>query len=140
MISTADVAKTTNKIGSVSKRNPVPSAASVSEDILDFMLDIVPELYPDDGSAKLMQFIDDLKYFEEHDLSEALHRAKKSTTISRIVARRWYSKNKGRVRKLQKRLKTNAAKKKAEIMAKSQRTPVKKRKKRKYNTKSVSSQ
>jgi hypothetical protein len=69
-------------------------------------------------------------------MNEEKHFAQKSSSGDRARARRFYKSRKAKIKAMQKRLKDNkAAEKRKEIMAKSQRTGEKKRKKRKYNTK-----
>jgi len=77
----------------------------------------------------------DIEYLSKRSIKEALHYAKASHTPEKIAAHRWYIQNKGRVAKLQARLKrSKGLQKKKAIMAKSGRTLTGKKKK-KYRTK-----
>ena len=126
-----DIDQTNGRIGNTINKRFAPSG-SILEDLLEFMMDVAPDALPETEIDNLGQLFGDLEYLDNRQMNEARHFTRKSTTIARSRARKWYQKNKGRVKKLQARLKTKAAKKKKEIMSKSDRTPIKKRKKRKY--------
>jgi len=123
---TGDVAQTQKKI-SMAKRNVAPSGGSVQEAMLDFLVDIDTDFLSLADIETLETLFDDLECLNNIAINEALHFSKKSTTGARITARKWYKQNKGRVQKLQSRLKkSKGIQKKKEIMAKSGRTLTKK--------------
>lgn len=128
---TDNIANTNTRIGNTTVKRFAPSG-SILEDMLDFMMDVAPDVLPETEVEDLIIILGDLEYLENRQMNEARHFTRKSTSIARSRARKWYQKNKGRVKQLQARLKTKAAKKKKEIMAKSDRTPIKKKKKKKY--------
>ena len=135
MTTSNNISNTSKRIGDkMVRRFVAPSGGDVQEVILDFLLDIDTDVLSVSDMKMLETLFDDLEYLHNVELNEALHRAKKSTTIARAIARRWYKKNRARVKKLQARIKkSKGLQKKKEIMAKSDRTLTKKKKK-KYNT------
>ena len=133
MTITTDIENLDQKISKPVKR-VAPSASDISEDMFDFILDVSPESIPETEIDNLYQLLGDLEYLHTVELNEGLHFAKKSTTGARIVGRKWYQKNRGRVKKLQMRLKkSKGLQQKKSVLSKSGRTLTKKEKK-KYHT------
>jgi hypothetical protein len=139
LITTNAVAQTNPKLKqNPFRRQPAPSATGaanefdIMHEVFNFLLDI------DDPSAfdapdAFADFLSDIEYISTHNLSESLHFAKKSDSISRIRARKFYSQNAARIKAKAKKLRDNkAAQKRKEIESKKGRTGEKKRKKKKY--------
>jgi hypothetical protein len=121
-------------------RNPftrkAPSATdaanTVHEEIFNFLLNCEPDAFksPDDFS----DFLTDIEFISNSDLNEERHFAKKSTSLDRTRARKFYKKNKPKIKAMQDKIKSSKGlQKKKEILAKSDRN-LKGKKKKKYNT------
>jgi hypothetical protein len=115
------------------KRNVAPSASNVLEDVFDFILDTAPDAFPSTEIDNLYQLMGDLTALDKIEMNEARHFTHKSTSIARTIARKFYKANAPRIKAMQAKLRKNkAAGKKKEIMSKSDRAPVTKKKKKKY--------
>lgn len=135
-ILSTDTEKTLNPFTRPVKRDTAPSGSNVLEDLFNFILDTPLELIPETQIDPLIQLMGDLQAIDKIEMNEARHFTHKSSSIARTIARKFYKANAPRIKAAQSKLKkSKAAKKKKEIMAKSDRTPIKKHKKKKYNTK-----
>ena len=135
MIVSTDVELSAKKISNKPVKRVAPSASNVLEDMFNFILDTSPDALPDVEIDPLIQLLGDLEALDKIELNEARHFTHKSTSAARTIARKFYKKNKPKIKAMQSKLKkSKAAAKKKQTMAKSDRTPIKKRKKKKYNT------
>jgi len=133
MIVTTDVEQSAKKIFDKPVKRVAPSASNVLEDMFNFVLDVDPDALPSTEIDNLYQLMGDLEYLDKVSLNEERHFTHKSSTVARTIARKFYKKNVPRIKAMQAKIrKSKSAKKKKEIMAKSDRTPVTKKKKRKY--------
>ena len=131
----SNIGNSHKRISDKPAKRVTPSAGDAQGELLEFFMDIDTDVLEYSDLDTLETLFDDLEWLHSKGLNEALHFSKASHTPEKIRSRVWYKKNRGRVKKLQMRLKkSKAAQKRKEIMSKSQRTGEKKRKKVKYNT------
>ncbi len=91
-ITQTDIENFEKKIG-MAKRNVAPSAASVTEELLNFICDVDVDIFNSVDKKQLATLFDDLEYDEQHQ-NEGKLKAKKSSTAARITSRSGISKTK----------------------------------------------
>ena len=151
-IISTNVAPTSARLG-MTKRI-APSATNVFDDLLEFFIDVDPDVIPEPEKDQLIELLDDFEFLDKQQMNEVLNeitepvnannwiditegelKAKHSHTPEKIRARKWYKLNKSRVKSLARKLELSKGKqKKKEILKKSGRT-LSGKDKRQYNTK-----